>query len=45
MTVEVRDPFLKLAARLDRQREVIQPDTELGKVSVLAGLMLDQTKY
>src|SRR5215471_21726177 len=44
MTVEVRDPFLKLAARLDRQRDVIQPDTQLRKVSILAGLMLDQTE-
>ena len=44
MTVEVRDPFLKFAVRLNRQREVIQPDTQLGKVSSLAELMLDQTK-
>src|SRR6266567_4617213 len=43
-TGEVLRPLLELAARRDRQREVIEPDAELGQLTVVAGFMGDEPK-
>lgn len=36
--------ILKLVARRDGEREVIEPDAKLGKLSVLAKFVLDQAE-
>src|SRR5689334_12555544 len=42
--VEVRDPLLQVLATVDREREVVEPDPELGELAGFGDLVLDEAE-